>query len=83
MFAIYASPGSSTDYFHCFLGLCDLPELATYTGGLDEESEDLRLHIVPFDTAMQLIETGEVNAGPLVSMLLWLDRYRTQTRTGS
>ena len=76
MFSIYPSPGSSTDHFYCYLGLTDLPELGSYSGGLAEEAEDLRLHVLPFADAMALLDTGEINAGPLVAMLLWLGRAR-------
>lgn len=76
MFAFYASPGNSTDYFHCFAGVADLSGLAGHRGGLEEEHEDLRNHVLPLETALGLIEAGEVNAGPLVAMLLWLDRNK-------
>ncbi|MBM1222260.1 gamma-glutamylcyclotransferase [Ponticoccus sp. SC2-23] len=76
MFSIYASPGSTTDHFFCFAGLCDLPDDHARHGGLDSEGEDLRLHLVPLDDAVALIETGEVNVGPIVAMLLWLARAR-------
>lgn len=78
MFSIYASPGSTTDHFHCYAGLCDLPEGHATRGGLDAEGEDLRLHRVPLDAALDLIATGEANAGPLVAMILWLVRARDQ-----
>jgi nudix-type nucleoside diphosphatase (YffH/AdpP family) len=83
MFAVYASPGNATDYFHCFLGLCDLPKPQQYTGGLESEAEDLRLHIIPFADAMDLITTGEAQVAPLVAMLLWLDRNRARLRSSS
>ena len=76
MFSIYPSPGSSTDHFYCYLGLTDLPELGSYSGGLAEEAEDLRLHVLGFGDAMGLVDSGEINAGPLVAMLLWLGRER-------
>ncbi len=82
MFSIYPSPGSSTDHFYCYLGLTDLPELGSYSGGLAEEAEDLRLHVLGFDAAMGLLDTGEINAGPLVAMLLWLGRARTRATFG-
>lgn len=80
MFAVYASPGSTTDHFYCFLGLADLPDGHATTGGLAEEGEDLRLHVIPFARAMELLDAGEVNAGPLAAMLLWLDRARPALR---
>ena len=80
MFAIYASPGSTTDHFYCYLGLADLPDDHQSHGGLAEEAEDLRLHVIPLDHALSLIDSGEVNAGPLIAMLLWLVRHRDRLR---
>lgn len=78
MFGIYASPGGSTDYFKCYCAPCDLPGESSYLGGLDEENEDLRMHILPLTKALDLIESGEINAGPLVAMLYWLDRNKAR-----
>lgn len=74
MFAVYPSPGSTSDHFHCFLGLCDLPDDHPAFGGLASEAEDLRLHVLTRAAALDLIDTGEITAGPLVAMLCWLDR---------
>ena len=68
MFSIYPSPGSSTDHFYCYLGLTDLPDLGSYSGGLAEEAEDLRLHVLPFEAAMALMDTGEINAGQIFGL---------------
>ena len=80
MFEGYASPGNATDHFYAFLALCDLPDDHPAMGGLEAEQEDLKLHILSFDTAFGLIESGEANAMPLISMLLWLDRWRAKAR---
>jgi nudix-type nucleoside diphosphatase (YffH/AdpP family) len=81
MFQGYASPGNATDHFYAFLALCDLPDDHATSGGLESEQEDLRLHLVPFEEAISLVETGEANAMPLISMLLWLDRWRANRRS--
>ncbi len=80
--SFYPSPGSSTDYFHAYLGLCDLPDDHAKFGGLDTEAEDLRLHILPYDRAMSLVTSGEINAGPLVMMLCMLGMQRDALRRG-
>ena len=80
MFQCYASPGGSTDHFYCYLALARLPEPTSYTGGMVDENEDLRIHVVPFADAINLITTGEANIGPLIAMLLWLERERTGLR---
>ncbi|WP_425098528.1 NUDIX domain-containing protein [Tropicibacter sp. S64] len=79
--AAYPSPGYSTEFFHMFLGLCDLSERAAQgQGGLDHENEDIRNHVIPFDQAMALVESGEINAVPLAMMLLWLAGRRAGLR---
>lgn len=80
MVRVYASPGYSTEFFHCFLGLCDLSGYATGVAGLASENEDIRSHVIPFDQAMTLVDNGEVNAGPLAMMILWLATRRTALR---
>lgn len=76
----YCSPGCSTEYFHVFLGLCDLPDEGRTLGGLDSEAEDIRSHVIPFERAMVLLESGEANNGPLVLSLIWLSKERERLR---
>ncbi|MHA6325819.1 gamma-glutamylcyclotransferase [Roseivivax sp. CAU 1753] len=83
MLKVYASPGYSTEFFHCFLGLADLSDRDVMHGGLDDEHEDIRSHVIGFDRAMALVETGEINAGPLAMMLLWLARERAGLRASA
>lgn len=77
--AAYASPGYSTEFFHFFLAICDLSE-AGGLGGAEAEHEDIRAHVIGFDRAMALLDSGEVNAAPLAMMLLWLARARPGLR---
>ncbi|WP_240989303.1 NUDIX domain-containing protein [Salipiger mangrovisoli] len=83
MVRVYASPGYTSEFFHCFLGLCDLGDHSGGMGGLDSEHEDIRSHVLPFEQAMQLVDSGEVNAGPLAMMLLWLARARERLRSAA
>ena len=76
MFAFYPSPGGSTEFFHCFAARADLSGHDQRRGGLDSEAEDLRAHVLPLPDALHLIDTGEIEAGPLIAMLYWLDRHR-------
>ena len=80
MTGVYASPGYSTDFFHCYLALCDLDFDSGGIGGHPDEDEDIRSHILPFTEAMALVESGEINVAPLVMMLLWLARQRPKLR---
>lgn len=76
----YCTPGCSTEMFHCYVGLCDLPELARGLGGLETENEDIRTHVLSFEAGMDLVRTGEANIGPMILLFLWLQRERARLR---
>ena len=76
----YCTPGYSTEYFHNFVGLTDLPDDLPRLGGLDTEAEDIRLHLLSFDDAIALIGTGEADNGPLILSLMWLSQNRERLR---
>jgi nudix-type nucleoside diphosphatase (YffH/AdpP family) len=80
---VYASPGYATDYFHCFLGLCDLPKEGRWLGGLETENEDIRSHVISFEEADHLLATGEMNVAPLAMMVHWLARHRDRLRASA
>jgi nudix-type nucleoside diphosphatase (YffH/AdpP family) len=83
MMRAYPSPGYSSEFFHCFLGVCDLKRKRGDTDGLSDEHEDIRSHVIPFERAMALVDSGEINAMPLVAMLLWLARHREHLRASA
>lgn len=67
----YSSPGTIAEHLTSFVGEADLSE-AGGLHGLAEEEEDIRVLVLPLEAALGLIETGEVNNGPLLISLLWL-----------
>lgn len=79
----YAAPGYVTEYYHCFLGVTALDPARAGIGGLVSESENIRSHIVSFDHALALIDTGEITTVPLTMMLLWLHRHRPALRSAA
>jgi nudix-type nucleoside diphosphatase (YffH/AdpP family) len=81
--ANYPSPGSATDFFYCYVGLCDLISESSYVAGLDSEAEDLRVHTVSFDNAMAMVKSGEIATGPLVMLLFWLATQRDRLRASA
>ncbi len=83
MFSFYPSPGSSTDYFYCYLAPVDLPDTGHWHGGLASENEDLRLHVIDRAAAIGLIASGEITAGPLITMLYWLAAHRDRLEFAS
>ena len=76
----YPSPAYSTEFFHYFLGVCSLDPAMEGNHGLASENEDIRTHVISFDRAMTLLDSGEINSSPLAMMLLWLARQRENLR---
>ncbi|WP_299147784.1 NUDIX domain-containing protein [uncultured Tateyamaria sp.] len=76
----YASPGSATDFFHTFVGICDLPDDVAGIGGAEAEGENIRSHLVSFDTLMGMAETGQIGNVPLTMLIYWLAHHRNRLR---
>jgi nudix-type nucleoside diphosphatase (YffH/AdpP family) len=76
----YPTPGYSTEYFHVFLGLCDLPDGIEGHHGEAEEHEDIRTHVLDWAQAEDLLSRGEADNMPLVLALVWLSRERSRLR---
>lgn len=79
----YPSVGGHTGYFHTFVGVCDIPDEAAGTFGLAEESEDIKTHIVSVPDALDMLENGAFNTGPLILLLLWLAPRRAAFRSAT
>lgn len=76
---VFSSTGSSGEFLHLFIGLCDLSAPAQ-SGGLASEGEDIRSTILPFDDLMAGIDAMEYVDMPLVTCGLWLARHRARLR---
>ncbi len=77
----YASPGCTTDFHYIFVGLCDLAEDETRTGGLAEEGEDIRARVMPFEDLMALAEDQRLANVPLTLACYWLAHHRARLRS--
>lgn len=79
----YASPGASTDFFHVFVGICDLPDTAAGEGGVVAEGEDIRAHVMPFDDLLSMAEDRQTANTPLTLLTYWLAHHRARLRAVS
>jgi nudix-type nucleoside diphosphatase (YffH/AdpP family) len=77
----YASPGATTEYLTSFVGLVDLSGMKGGVGGLASEDEDIRALVVPFETLMEAVSSGEAENGPLLISALWLAARRAGFRS--
>ncbi|CUH68797.1 ADP-ribose pyrophosphatase [Thalassovita gelatinovora] len=76
----YASPGCSSEFYHIYLGLADLADHESDTGGMISEDEDIRSHILNFNAAMALLDQGRIRVTPMALALNWLARKRDGLR---
>ena len=76
----YPSPGAVSEYLHHFVGLCALDRAQESVAGLEAEAEDIRSHVIPFAQLLEMIETGEVENGPLLLTAYWLGMHRARLR---
>ncbi len=77
----YASPGTTTDYFHIFVGLADLPDNITGIAGVQSEAEDIRSHVVSYDKFMEMAEAQTLANAPVVLLAYWLAFHRKRLRS--
>ncbi|MEX0371703.1 MAG: NUDIX domain-containing protein [Tateyamaria sp.] len=76
----YASPGATTDFFHLFVGICDLPDGSAGLGGAEAEGEDIRGHLMAFDDLLHLAEDRRTANAPLTLLTYWLCHHRPRLR---
>lgn len=67
----YSSPGIAAEHLTSFVGEADL-SAAGGTFGVIDEHEDIRAFTVSLDDALAGVASGEINNGPAILSLLWL-----------
>ncbi len=75
----YTSPGSSSEKITLFLAQVDARQ-ADGIHGLDEEHEDICVHVLPFAEALAKIEDGTICSAIPIIGLLWLAHQREELR---
>ena len=66
------SPGGTSERSMLFCGRVDSEDMNGAIRGVAEEGEDIRVHVVDFDQAMDMIEDGTVNSAMPIIALQWL-----------
>ena len=75
----FPSPGGSDELVHLFVGQCS-SEGAGGVHGLEEEGEDIRVHVMSLDAALQLVEDGRIDNAASIIALQWLALNRERVR---
>lgn len=78
----YPSPGACNEQVTLFCGLVDSQGLGGIHG-LDEEHEDIRVHVMPFANAWELLSQGRLDNAMCLIGLHWLNSQRASLRAAS
>jgi len=73
----YSTPGGCSEKIHVFCALCDLSN-AGGIYGLDEENEDIFLHIYPSDDVFAVMLESRMNNAATLIGLQWLQYNRSR-----
>ncbi|ACO80576.1 nudix hydrolase, YffH family [Azotobacter vinelandii CA] len=75
----YPSPGGSNEKVYLYVGRCD-SQGAGGVHGLPEEGEDIRVHVLSFEDALQAVRDGRINNAASIIALQWLALNRIEVR---
>jgi nudix-type nucleoside diphosphatase (YffH/AdpP family) len=69
VFEAYMSPGAVTEIIHFYVAEYTDRDRIGGGGGLPEEQEDIEVHEVPFDEALQMISDGRIRDAKTIMLL--------------
>ncbi|WP_020558331.1 GDP-mannose pyrophosphatase NudK [Thiofilum flexile] len=69
VFEAYMSPGSVTEKLYFYIAEYQPHDKLTTGGGIESEGEDIEVLELPFQQAMQMIRTGEIQDGKTIMLL--------------
>jgi ADP-ribose pyrophosphatase len=75
----FSSPGGSDEYFHIFCGCAKLRD-AEALHGVEGEHEDIRLHVIPWERALERLNEGLFNNAHTLLAMQWLREHREEVR---
>ena len=79
LYDFLVSPGGTTERIALFCGRTDATT-ADGVHGVTEEGEDIKVHVVTFDTAMTLLKSEKITAASAIIALQWLALNRDDVR---
>jgi ADP-ribose pyrophosphatase len=75
---IYPSPGGTSERVYLFLGEVDCRQRAGEGGGIAAEGEDIRIVVLPFHEAMDMVARGEVRDAKTIIALQHLASLKAE-----
>ncbi|OED41492.1 ADP-ribose diphosphatase [Endozoicomonas sp. (ex Bugula neritina AB1)] len=75
----FVSPGACNEKLKLFCGIVDSKGVGGIHG-LDEEGEDIKVHVIPFQEAYNMVEDGRIANAPAVIALQWLKLHHHELK---
>lgn len=79
MYNYLVSPGGTTESNVIFCGRVDASQ-AGGIHGLAHEHEDIKVHVLPVTTALDMLRNGQIRSAPAIIALQWLALYKNEVR---
>ena len=79
MYQYYSSPGGSNEQIQIFLGRTD-GSLISGIHGLDEEGEDIKVHVISSEQAFDWLDSGRIDSAAPIIALQWFRLNRDRIR---
>lgn len=79
LYHYFVSPGGTTEHLALFCGRTDTSNVGGIHGAIDED-EDIKVHVIPFNSALNLLTTGKINSASAIIALQWLILNREYIR---
>ncbi len=75
----YPSPGGSDERVYLYVGRCSTEGVGGVFG-VEEEGEDIRVHVWPLDAALKAVQDGRIDNAASIIALQWLALNKQQVR---
>jgi len=72
IFEAYMSPGSVTEILHFFIAEYDPSMKVAAGGGVEGEEENIEVLELPFETALGMIDSGEIRDAKTIMLLQYI-----------
>ncbi|HMV13214.1 MAG TPA: NUDIX domain-containing protein [Nitrosomonas sp.] len=80
LFDYLVSPGGTSERIALYCGRVEANHIVGGFYGIEDEGEDIKVHVMPFAEALSLLNTGKIAAASAIIALQWLALNRDSVR---
>jgi ADP-ribose pyrophosphatase len=79
IYHFFVSPGAVSETTQLYCAKVDASNISGLHG-VEAEAEDIKVHVMPYQQAMQMLNEGKIMYAPAIMALQWLTLHREQLR---